>query len=82
MVTGHFFTAIGMASKAIFLSLTRQVLYLIPMIILFSHFWGAAGVWWSMPASDLLAAMTAAAMLYVELRKLRNNKSFKYDIQL
>lgn len=82
MVTGHFFTAIGMASKAIFLSLTRQVLYLIPMIILFSHFWGAAGVWWSMPASDLLAAMTAAAMLYVELRKLRNNKSLKYDIQL
>lgn len=76
MVTGHFFTSIGMAGKAIFLSLTRQVLYLIPMILVFSHFWGLNGVWWSLPMSDALAAITAAAMLRVELGKLRSPQLF------
>ena len=72
MVTGNFFTSIGMAGKAIFLSLTRQVLYLIPLALLlplcFEHE-PIMGVWWTMPVSDTMSALTAAIMLFVQIRK-------------
>ncbi len=78
MVAGNFFTSIGMAGKSIFLSLTRQVIYLIPLLLFLPWVFevnGAApilGVWWSIPASDLLAALTAAIMLWVEIRRFRS----------
>lgn len=79
MVTGNFFTSIGLAGKSIFLSLTRQVIYLIPLLLILPLVFetsGAApilGVWWSIPASDLLAALTAAVMLWVEIRRFRSH---------
>lgn len=69
MVTGNFFTSIGMAGKAIFLSLSRQVLLLIPFSLLLPMFWGLNGVWMSLPVSDFLSALIAAAMLNSEIRK-------------
>jgi putative MATE family efflux protein len=77
MITGNFYTSIGMASKAIFLSLTRQVLFLIPLIIcmplLFeqiglSPIWG---VWWSWPISDALSVITAAIVINRDMRKFK-----------
>ena len=65
MVTSNFFQSIGMASKAIFLSLTRQMLFLLPALIILPHFFGAAGVWYSMPVSDLLASLVAMVMLFM-----------------
>ena len=53
MVTANFFQSIGMASKAIFLSLTRQMVVLLPCLIILPRFFGAAGVWYSMPISRL-----------------------------
>lgn len=64
MVTSNFFQSIGMAGKAIFLSLTRQLLMLLPCLIILPHFWGAKGVWWSLPISDLAASLVAGVMLY------------------
>lgn len=52
MVTSNFFQSIGMAGKAIFLSLTRQMLILLPCLLILPHFFGVAGVWYSMPVSD------------------------------
>ncbi len=76
MVTGNFFTSIGMAGKAIFLSLTRQVLFLIPltmtMPLLFAD--PIMGVWWSLPASDTLSAIAAAVMLLVQVPKFRKEE--------
>ena len=75
MVVGNFYTSIGMSEKAIFLSLTRQVLLLIPSILLlpllfqtveFSPIWG---VWWSLPICDALAAIIAAIVLNRDMRK-------------
>lgn len=57
MVTSNFFQSIGMAGKAIFLSLTRQMLILLPCLLILPHFFGVAGVWYSMPVSDLLASL-------------------------
>lgn len=74
MVAGNLFTSIGMAGKAIFLSLTRQVLYLIPLTLLVPLLFTEnplMGVWWSLPISDTLAALTAAGMLLVQIRKFK-----------
>lgn len=74
MVAGNLFTSIGMAGKAIFLSLTRQVLYLIPLTLLMPLLFTndpLPGVWWSMPVSDTLSAITAAIMLWIQIRKFK-----------
>jgi putative MATE family efflux protein len=77
MVVGNFYTSIGMSGKAIFLSLTRQVIFLIPCILLmpllfqtlnFTPIWG---VWWSLPLCDALAAVLAAIILNRDMRKFR-----------
>ena len=75
MVVGNFYTSIGMSGKAIFLSLTRQVLLLIPSILLLpllfqtvevSPIWG---VWWGLPICDAMAAIIAAIVLNRDMRK-------------
>lgn len=74
MVTVNFFTSIGMAGKSIFLSLTRQVLYLIPLALLLPHVFTdnpIMGVWWSIPISDAISALTAAIMLIVVRPQLK-----------
>lgn len=71
MVTANFFQSIGMASKAIFLSLTRQMVVLLSCLLILPRFFGAAGVWYSMPISDLLASLIAGTMLVWQFRKFR-----------
>ncbi|WP_294618215.1 MATE family efflux transporter [uncultured Bacteroides sp.] len=71
MVTANFFQSIGQASKAIFLSLTRQMMLLLPCLIILPRFFGVAGVWYSMPISDLLASLIAGAMLMWQFRKFK-----------
>ena len=66
MVTTNFFQSIGMVKKSIFLSLTRQILFLIPLLLLLPLFYGEDGVWYSMPISDFAAAMFTMAMLKVQ----------------
>ena len=72
MVTGNLFTSIGQAGKSIFLSLTRQVLYLIPLTLWLPTLFAdpVDGVWWSIPISDSLAALTAVVVLLASRRKL------------
>jgi Na+-driven multidrug efflux pump len=69
MVTSNFFQSIGMAGKAIFMSLTRQVLFLLPSLLILPSFFGVMGVWYSMPLADLLSSVVAAYMLLVQYRK-------------
>ena len=71
IVISNFFQSIGMASKAIFLSLTRQMMVLLPCLIILPRFFGVAGVWYSMPISDLLASLIAGTMLVWQLRKFK-----------
>ena len=75
MVTSNFFQSIGMASKAIFLSLTRQLLFLLPLLIVLPRFMGADGIWWSLPMSDCLSCIVAAVLLYKQFKAFRNQKS-------
>lgn len=68
MVTSNFFQSIGLAKKAIFLSLTRQLLFLLPCLYIFPLFLGVEGVWASMPASDFIATVVAAILLWHQFR--------------
>ena len=63
IVISNFFQCIGHANKAIFLSLSRQLLFLVPFLIVFPMWWGTDGVWWSMPASDIVASVIAFVMI-------------------
>lgn len=70
IVTTNFFQALGKVHLSIFLSLTRQVLFLIPSLLLCSHFWGLNGVWAATPVADCLAIIVTALILRYQLRKL------------
>lgn len=76
MISSNFFTAIGKPWKGVFLSLTRQVIYLIPLMLLFPRFWGIDGILYSQPTADILAISTAILMIFLEFRRpeFRNAK--------
>lgn len=69
IVIGNFFQSIGKAKISIFLSLTRQLLYLLPCLLFFPHLWGLKGIWVSMPISDALAFITAVTSLIIYDRR-------------
>ena len=72
--------AIGRAGAAAFLSLLRQVMILIPMLIIMPRFWGLDGVWISAPFSDIASAIICAAVVIRELRAI--NASIKHEQEL
>ena len=69
MVTSNLFQSIGLAKQAIFMSLSRQVIFLLPCLIILPQFFGVNGVWYSLPVADILASIIAAYMLFVQYRK-------------
>ena len=77
MVATNLFQSLGMAPKAIFLSLSRQLLLLLPALLLLPSLFGACGldsswgVWCAMPLSDLLSAVVTLTLLIPQLRKFR-----------
>ncbi|MBR5395090.1 MAG: MATE family efflux transporter [Bacteroidaceae bacterium] len=75
MVIGNFFQSIGHAGKSIFLSVTRQMLFLIPLLAILPQWWGLDGVWLSMPISDAFSFITAAGMLAYMIRKIKRNEA-------
>jgi len=73
MVISNFFQAIAKPWKAIFLSLSRQFLFLIPFLLWFPTFWEPPidGVWYSLPASDLVSSITGFIVMAVQMRSFR-----------
>lgn len=71
-VITNFFQCIGKVKISIFLSLSRQLIMLLPMAYAFPLFWGLDGVWYSMPASDLAAFLMTIPILLWYLKKLRH----------
>lgn len=71
MVTSNFFQSIGKSGKAIYLSLTRQVLFLLPCLLILPSFYGVNGVWLSIPVSDVLSSLNAGYLLFKEYQKTK-----------
>jgi Na+-driven multidrug efflux pump len=74
LVTTNFFQSIGKVNRSIFLSLTRQVLMLIPLLIILPKYYGVEGVWYSMPISDVVAAMLTVVTLVMQFREWKQEK--------
>ena len=71
MVITNFFQCIGKVKISIFLSLSRQLLFLLPLLLVFPWFWGLNGVWAALPASDSIAAIVALVMMHLFMKKSR-----------
>lgn len=71
MVATNFFLSIGQSKKAIFLSLTRQMLFLVPCLLVLPPFWGTFGVWVSMPISDFISTILTVIVLVNQFKKFQ-----------
>ena len=71
-VITNFFQCIGKVKISIFLSLSRQLLMLLPLAYLLPLFWQLDGVWYSMPASDTGAFLMTIPFLLWYIRKYKN----------
>lgn len=67
-ITSNFFTAIGKANRGIFISLTRQIIFLLPLLIILPIFLGIDGIMFSAPIADAIAAVFAITFALRELR--------------
>lgn len=71
IVTGNYFQSIGRAALSVFLSLSRQVIFLIPSIIILPLFFGLDGIWWSGPVSDTASGFLCATFFLREIARLK-----------
>jgi len=72
MVSSAFFQSIGKPNKSIILSMTRQVLFLIPILLILPNYLEVTGVWMSMTISDAISVILAGILLRGELKALKN----------
>lgn len=64
LVTSNFFQSIGKPKRSIFLSLSRQLIFLTPLLYILPIFMGEKGVWWSFAISDIISTVVACLLLY------------------
>ena len=81
IVISSFFQSIGKSGKAIILSLTRQLLFLIPLLLILPNMlasmgYGTMGVWLSIPISDFVAFLVSVVLLRKQMQQLRAEKAF------
>ncbi len=68
-ISSNFFTSIGKPKRGTFLSLTRQILFLLPLILTLPLSTGIDGIMYAGPIADFLAAVTASIMIFTELHR-------------
>ena len=79
IVSANYFQAVGKAKKAMFLSLLRQVIVLIPMLLIMPRIFGLTGVWMSGPIADLSASIVTALFLFQEMRHLNDSHQLESE---
>ena len=82
MIGTNFFQCLGMVKKSIILSLSRQLLFLLPLLYILPLWMGANGVWMSFPISDLLSALLTAILLRRLFRKFNTLKDGEESVIL
>ncbi|MCE5285876.1 MAG: MATE family efflux transporter, partial [Pelosinus sp.] len=76
VIGSNYFQATGRAGIAAFTTLSRQIILLIPLLLILPHFFGLEGVWWAMPLSDLGSALITGFFVLREVKKLRYTNNF------
>ncbi|NLU50178.1 MAG: MATE family efflux transporter [Syntrophomonadaceae bacterium] len=74
IISSNYFQAVGKATQAIILSLSRQFLLFIPLLLILPRFWGLEGVWRTAPIADCLSVVLTAAFIYFEMKKLNHDQ--------
>ena len=69
-MSSTFFSSIGKPKKGTFLAMTRQILFLLPLILIFPLFMGIDGIMYAGPVADLLAAIISSVFLINEIKKM------------
>ena len=69
ITTSQLFQSLGLSRQAIFISLTRQIIFLLPALLILPHFYGIDGVWYAIPLGDLLATVVSASMIIYYFKK-------------
>ncbi len=77
IVSSSFFQSIGFAAKSIIQSLSRQLIFLVPGILILPRFWELNGLWIAMPVSDSLAALLSFYLLVIQLRHLKRMEELR-----
>ena len=77
----HFFQSIGKVKVSIFLSLSRQLFLLLPMVYVFPLFWNLDGVWYSMPASDFGSFAMTIPMLMWYMKKFKEVREKNQEVR-
>ena len=80
IVAGNLFQHIGKPKRAILLSVSRQMLFLVPLIYFLPRYMAADGVWYSIPIADLLSTLLAALLLFQQIRKFKQSHSSEVSI--
>lgn len=75
MVIANFFQSIGKAKISVFLSLSRQLVFLIPLLLVLPTLYGVDGVWWSMPIADTISALVTAVIMVLFMRRINKQKT-------
>ncbi|MCK5781871.1 MAG: MATE family efflux transporter [Flavobacteriales bacterium] len=70
MLGASFFQAIGRAKPALFLTLARQIIFLLPLIFILPQFLGIDGIWISFPISDMLSTLLTLKLMHPEYKKI------------
>ena len=80
IVAGNLFQHIGKPKRAILLSVSRQMLFLMPLIYFLPRYMAADGVWYSIPIADLLSTLLAALLLFQQIHKFKQSPSSEVSI--
>ena len=80
IVAGNLFQHIGKPKRAILLSVSRQMLFLVPLIYFLPRYMGADGVWYSIPIADFISTLLAALLLFQQIHKLKKSPSAEVSI--
>ena len=70
IVTTNFFQSLGEATKSVFMSLSRQVIFLLPFLLILPPLFKLDGVWYAFPVSDFLASLIGLILLIIEMKKI------------
>jgi Na+-driven multidrug efflux pump len=71
VVSSNMFVVTGRPKISIFLSMLRQVLLLLPAIVIFGNFWGLRGLIYAMPFADVVSIIVTGILIFLEIRSLR-----------
>jgi putative efflux protein, MATE family len=75
IICSNYFQAVGKGVQAAILSLSRQVLLFIPLLLVLPQFWGIEGVWRTAPIADGLSVLLTATLIYFEMKKINKMQS-------